>query len=52
VRIPADLLSPNTTNKLQFTLPAGVTPGEWKVKVATQSTSNTRIFTKDVRLIF
>jgi hypothetical protein len=49
VRIPAAQLSPNTPKKLQFMLPAGVTPGEWKVKVATQSASGTRKFTKDIR---
>jgi hypothetical protein len=49
VRIPADQLSPNTPTRLQFVLPSGVTPGEWKVKVATQSLSKTRTFTKDVR---
>jgi hypothetical protein len=49
VRIPADQLSPNIPTKLQFVLPAGVTPGKWRVKVATQSTPNTSTFTKDVR---
>jgi hypothetical protein len=49
VRIPANQLSPNTPTKLQFVLPAGVTPGEWKVKVATQSTANSSVFTKDIR---
>jgi hypothetical protein len=49
VRIPAGQLSPNTPTKLQFVLPADVKPGEWRVKVATQSASNSRIFTKDVR---
>jgi hypothetical protein len=49
VRISANQLSPNTPTKLQFVLPAGVTPGEWKVKVATQSTRNAGRFTKDVR---
>jgi hypothetical protein len=49
VRVPANQLSPNTPTKLQFVLPAGVTLGEWKVKVATQSTPNIRKFVKDVR---
>ncbi|MDR2120320.1 MAG: DUF4469 domain-containing protein [Tannerella sp.] len=49
VRIPAGQLSPNTPTKLQFVLPSGVTPGEWRVKVATQSTANTGKYTKDVR---
>jgi hypothetical protein len=50
VRIPADHLSPNTASKLQFVLPAEVKPGEWRVQVATQSTSGTHVFTKDVRI--
>ena len=41
VRIPAEELSPNTPTKLQFVLPAAVTPGEWTVAVATQGTSTT-----------
>ncbi|MDR1155574.1 MAG: DUF4469 domain-containing protein [Bacteroidales bacterium] len=49
VHIPAGQLSPNTPKKLQFVLPAGVTPGEWRVKVATQSLSKALSFTKDVR---
>jgi hypothetical protein len=49
VRVPADRLSPNTIGKLQFVLSASVTPGKWRVKVATQSTF-TRIFTKEVRV--
>jgi hypothetical protein len=49
VRIPADHLSPNTPKMLQFVLPAGVTPGEWRVKVATQALAKALSFTKDVR---
>ncbi|MDR2138362.1 MAG: DUF4469 domain-containing protein [Tannerella sp.] len=49
VRIPAEQLSPNTPTRLQFALPGEVTPGEWRVKVATQSTPNTSTFTKEIR---
>jgi hypothetical protein len=49
VRIPATQLSPNLPGKLQFVLPAGVTAGEWRVKVATQSGAKARVFTKDIR---
>jgi hypothetical protein len=49
VRIPANQLSPNMPKKLQFVLPSGVTAGEWRVKVVTQSTSSVDRFTKDVR---
>jgi hypothetical protein len=49
VRIPADKISPNMPKKLQFVLPADVYPGEWRVRVATQFTSNVSQFTKDVR---
>jgi hypothetical protein len=49
VRIPAGQLSPNTPSKIQFVLPADVKSGEWWVKVATQSSSSARVFTKDVR---
>lgn len=34
--IPPSKVSPNTPKKLQFTLPAGVTEGQWTVKVCTQ----------------
>ncbi|MDR1455356.1 MAG: DUF4469 domain-containing protein [Tannerella sp.] len=49
VYIPAGQLSPNTPTRLQFVLPAGVIPGEWRVKVATQSGSSARVFTKEIR---
>jgi hypothetical protein len=49
VRIPANHISPNMPKKLQFVLPAGVTPGKWRVKVATQFTQSINKFTKDVR---
>jgi hypothetical protein len=49
VHIPAGQLSPNLPGKLQFVLPAEVTAGEWRVKVATQSLSKARTYTKDVR---
>ncbi|MDR2120751.1 MAG: DUF4469 domain-containing protein [Tannerella sp.] len=49
VRIPATHLSPNTPKKLQFVLPAEVSAGNWKVKVATQATSNSKMFTENVR---
>jgi hypothetical protein len=50
VRVPAGLISPNSMSRLQFVLPAAVTPGQWRVKVATQATSSTHVFTKDVRV--
>lgn len=34
--IPPTKISPNTPKKLQFVLPAGVTEGQWMVKVTTQ----------------
>jgi hypothetical protein len=49
LRIPANQLSPNQPAKLQFVLPAGVTPGQWHVRVATQALSKSRTFTKEVR---
>jgi hypothetical protein len=49
VHIPAAHLSPNTPSKLQFALPAAVTPGEWRVAVATQATGSS-VLTKDVRI--
>jgi hypothetical protein len=49
VNIPAGQLSPNTPKKVQFVLPAGVTPGEWRVKVATQALAKSLSFTKEVR---
>jgi hypothetical protein len=49
LRIPANQFSPNQPAKLQFVLPAGVTPGQWHVRVATQALSKARTFTKEVR---
>ena len=49
VIIPAGQLSPNTPGKLQFVLPAAVTPGEWTVAVASRSTGATGKYTKEVR---
>ena len=37
--IPPTKVSPNTPKKLQFTLPAGVTEGQWTVQVTTQYAS-------------
>lgn len=34
--IPASRISPNMPKKLQFVLPAGITEGQWTVKVTTQ----------------
>jgi hypothetical protein len=48
-RVPATQLSPNTASRLQFVLPAEVTPGQYHVKVATQATGNSKVFTKDIR---
>lgn len=38
--IGPDDISPNTPTKLQFILPAGVTDGEWHVKITTQYSSS------------
>jgi hypothetical protein len=48
VRIQGGQLSPNTSTKLQFVPPADVSPGEWKMKIVTQSGARGN-FTKDVR---
>lgn len=47
--IPASKISPNTPKKLQFVLPAGVTDGEWMVKVTTQYMSGGGSQTKHPR---
>ena len=47
--IPVSKLNPNTPKKLQFVLPAGVTEGEWKVKVTTQYMGSGKNFTKEPR---
>jgi hypothetical protein len=49
VHIPADQISPNMPGKLQFVLPANIGPGEWRVKVATQSVARNHTYTKNVR---
>ena len=46
--IPASRVSPNTPKKLQFVLPAGITEGQWTVKVTTQY-SNGSYQTKETR---
>lgn len=38
--IGPDDISPNTPTKLQFILPAGVTDGQWRVKITTQYSSS------------
>ncbi|MDR1155999.1 MAG: DUF4469 domain-containing protein, partial [Bacteroidales bacterium] len=50
VHIPAAHLSPNTPSKLQFVLPPTVTPGEWRVAVATQTTGSSTVLAKEVRI--
>lgn len=48
--IPSSDVYPNTSTKLQFTLPADITTGQWKVSIATQSGSSNKHLTKDVRI--
>ena len=45
---PADIY-PNTPTKLQFTLPAEVTEGEWTVSVTTQGASHSGVYYKEPR---
>ncbi|MDR1864016.1 MAG: DUF4469 domain-containing protein [Bacteroidales bacterium] len=49
VRIAADQMSPNSPAKVQFVLPPAVTPGEWRVKISTQGTTNRTYTVKEVR---
>jgi hypothetical protein len=49
VRIPAGQLSPNQPGKLQFVLPPDIGPGQWRIRVATQSVSKMTVYTKEVR---
>lgn len=46
--IPARKVNPNTPKRLQFILPAGLTEGEWTVKVTTQYASGSKA-TKEPR---
>lgn len=46
--IPPSKVAPNTPKKLQFTLPAGVTEGQWTVQVTTQYSSGSNL-TKEPR---
>ncbi|MDR2138819.1 MAG: hypothetical protein LBP50_04650 [Tannerella sp.] len=48
VHIPATHLSPNTPKKLQFVLPAAVSAGNRKGKVAMQATGNSKKFTENI----
>lgn len=45
---PGDI-SPNTAKKLQFVLPAGITDGDWRVKVTTQYSKGGKVLTKTPR---
>lgn len=47
--ISAAKISPNTPKKLQFSLPAGITEGEWLVKVTTQYAGSSGTLTKAPR---
>jgi hypothetical protein len=50
VHIPAGKFSPNTAGQVQFVLPAAVSPGEWTVRLATQTAGGRKdVFTKTVR---
>lgn len=49
VLVPAGDIYPNTASKLQFTLPAQVTAGTWKVSVTTQSTGSSTSLLKEPR---
>ena len=49
LRIPMESIFPNTPTKLQHVLPTGITPGEYKVWVATQSGANSKQFSENVR---
>jgi hypothetical protein len=50
VHVPAGKFSPNTASRVQFVLPAGVTAGEWTVRLATQTSSGNKAhIIKDVR---
>jgi len=49
-RVPAEMISPNTPTRLQFVLPPIIIEGEWWVDVATQTTGNSSVYTKDVRI--
>jgi hypothetical protein len=47
--VPANEVNPNTASKLQCILPAGMTDGEWVVKISTRATKNATVFTKTLR---
>ncbi|MDR3276721.1 MAG: DUF4469 domain-containing protein, partial [Treponema sp.] len=49
IHIPAGKFSPNTPGQVQFALPAAVTPGEWTVRLATQTTGRKGQFVKEAR---
>lgn len=49
VFISPDKVYPNTNTKLQFTLPAAVTAGQWNVKVVSQASGNSKMTLKEPR---
>jgi hypothetical protein len=50
VHIPAAHISPNSPSKLQFVLPAEVTPGEWWISIATQATTSSAVLAKEAKI--
>jgi hypothetical protein len=49
VRIPANKCKPNTAGLVQFVTPPTLTPGQWTLKLATQTTGKKGVYTQEVR---
>jgi hypothetical protein len=49
VHIPASKCKPNTPGLVQFVAPTTLTPGQWTVRLATQTTGRKGVYTQDVR---
>jgi hypothetical protein len=49
VHVPANKCKPNTASLVQFVAPSTLTPGQWTVRLATQTTGKKGVYTQEVR---
>jgi hypothetical protein len=49
VHVRANKCKPNTASLVQFVAPATLTPGQWTVRLATQTTGRKSLYTQEVR---
>jgi hypothetical protein len=49
IHIPANKCKPNTASLVQFIAPSTLTPGQWTVRLATQTTGRKGVYTQEIR---